>query len=241
MYELLSHLTSLDLGDNFLTAISSDEFSPLLNLRQLKLDGNAVSAIKSSTFSNQQELKRLNLARNRITKISRHAFANLHNLTELDLSHNKFEDPENGLLEPVAGTLEVLLLNGNHLSVRTLKRLLNNVEIRELRLAECGLVEVGEAVFPGTLEVLDLANNYISEMTSEVLPESLKELDISGNRFLGLGNDVMAKLDSVRGLRMERNPWACDLCHIVPLLERANRSAGIRGLQCAQPYSLKGG
>ncbi|EFA04323.2 leucine-rich repeat-containing protein 15 [Tribolium castaneum] len=239
VYELLPHLTHLDLGDNLLTSITPEEFSPLTNLRHLKLDGNRITAIKSSVFPNQHELKRLTLARNRITKISRNAFANLHNLTELDLSHNKFENPENGLLEPVAATLEVLSLNGNHLSVPTLKSLLNDLRIKELHLADCGLFELGKLV-PDTVQVLSLGNNYISSLAPEALPESLAELDITGNKFVGLDNDLLARLDHLKRLELDGNPWACDLCHIVPLLERANRSSAVRNLQCAQPYSLKG-
>ncbi|RZC39502.1 LRR 8 domain containing protein, partial [Asbolus verrucosus] len=238
VYELLPHLTHLDFGDNELTSITSDEFEPLTNLRHLKLDGNRITAIKSSVFFNQQELKRLNLARNGLAKISRNAFDNLHNLTELDLSQNKFENPENGLLEPVADTLEVLLLNGNHLSLHTLKRLLNNLEIKELHLAGCGLG--GVPVVPETVSVLNLANNHISSIPAEMIPESLKELDISGNKFRGLDKEAMMKLDNLKSFKLERNPWSCDLCNIVPLLERVNRSAAIRNVQCVEPYAAKG-
>jgi Leucine-rich repeat (LRR) protein len=240
VYELLPYLNHLDLGDNELTSVSSDEFAPLANLRHLKLDGNRITAIKSSTFLNQQELKRLNLARNGVAKIPRNAFHNLHNLTELDLSHNKFENPENGLLEPVAGTLEVLALNGNHLSVHTLKTLLNNLEIKELHLADCGIVDLPHPVFPRTVEVLDLADNHISVLHVDVLPENLAELDLSGNKFRGLDKDVLDKLDRLTSFKLHGNPWFCDLCHIVPLLERVNRSVAVRSLQCAHPYNLKG-
>lgn len=238
VYELLPHLSYLDLGDNLLVSISSEEFSPLINLRHLKLDGNRITAIKSSVFSNQQELKRLTLARNRITKISRNAFNNLHNLTELDLSHNKFENPENGLLEPVATTLEVLSLNGNHLNIHTLNTLLNHLQIRELHLSECGLFEI--PFLPNSVQVLNLGNNYLTAITTETLPENLVEIDITKNRFLGLDNDLLSKFDHLKSAKLEGNPWSCDLCHIVPLLERANRSSSIKNLQCHQPYSLKG-
>lgn len=229
----------MDLGDNELTSISSDEFSPLVNLRHMKLDGNQITTISSSVFIKQVELKRLNLARNGITKISHGAFDNLHNLTELDLSYNKLENPENGVLKPVAESLEVLILSGNHLSASALKNMLKNLEILELRLRNCGLGDIPFRMFPESVEVLDLAQNHISAIATDAVPGNLQQLDISDNRLKGLDQDLLIRLDNVKNLKLDHNPWSCDLCHIVPLLERINRSAVIRNIECHQPYSTK--
>lgn len=238
MYELLPHLNHLDLGDNELTTL--DELYPLANLRHLKLDGNRIATISSSVFIRQVELKRLNLARNGITKISHGAFDNLHNLTELDLSYNKLENPENGVLEPVAESLEVLILSGNHLSGSALKKLLKNLGLLELRLRNCGLGDIPYKMFPESVQVLDLSQNHISAMAADVVPAgNLQELDISDNRFKGLDQDLLIRLDNVKSLKLDHNPWSCDLCHIVPLLERINRSVVIRNIECHQPYSTK--
>lgn len=240
MYELLPHLNHLDLGDNELTFITSSEFSPLVNLRSLKLDGNRITTISSSVFTRQFELKTLNLARNGITRISHGAFHNLHNLTELDLSHNKLENPENGLFEPVAESLEVLILSGNRLSIAVLKSLLKNLNVRELRLKSCGLGDIPFRMFPESVKSLDLAQNHISAMAADAVPSNLQQLDISQNRFKGLDQDLLIQLDNVKNLTLDHNPWSCDLCHIVPLLERIHKRVAIRNIECHQPYSAKG-
>lgn len=242
VYELLPNLAHLDLGDNELTSLTPDEFAPVKQLKYLKLDGNHFTTIKSSIFINQFELKKLNLAHNSITKLDRNTFEHLHNLTELDLSYNKLENLENGLLEPVASTLEVLVLSGNHFKLYNLKGLLSNLQLKELHLAESGMIDVSSIkIFPDTLNVLNLAGNHFSAISPDIIPSHLIELDLSRNRLRGLSDEFLLQTDKLKmRLRLERNPWSCDLCHIIPMLERVNRSAMIRDVKCAHPFTTEG-
>lgn len=68
----------------------------------------------------------------------------------------------------------------------------------------------------------------------------LLTLDITKNRFRGLENDIVLKLDNIEDLRLDNNPWSCDLCFIVPMLERVNTSTTFRNVVCYQPYNFKG-
>ncbi|CAG9825514.1 unnamed protein product [Phaedon cochleariae] len=238
IYHLLPQLSHLDLGDNEIRMLPSEELKELSNLKYFKLDGNLISAILDSTFDHQSMLKKLNLARNHFTKISDGAFKNLQNLTDLDLSYNKIDQLD--FLKPVAETLEVLHLSGNHLKLRATRILSSLDQLKELRLGECGLVSVESDIFPQSLSILDLSGNHLSSLSKEFLPQHLAELDLSRNRFRGLDEELLVAIENVPTLKLDDNLWSCDLCYIIPLLERVNRSIVFREIVCSAPYIVKG-
>lgn len=239
-YPLLPHLSFLDIGDNEIKSIHADDLKVLTSLKYLKLDGNHIAGLHDNTFSNQPLLKKLNLARNQIAKIAANAFVELYNLTELDLSFNRLEKIHEGSFEPIASTLEVLSLSGNLIKPHTLKELSSLQVLRELRLSNCGLLELAVQIFPDNLEILDLSGNHIAVFNAEVLPKALRQLDVSKNRIRGIEEYDLQKLDHLQFLNLQQNPWSCDLCHIVPLLERANRSATFSEIICTAPYTERG-
>ncbi|KAJ8921107.1 hypothetical protein NQ315_015905 [Exocentrus adspersus] len=237
IYHLLPHLAYLDLGDNHISNLPPEELKDLTRLKHLKLDGNRIVVIPDSTFVHQTVLRRLSLARNHLEKFYPKAFESVNNLTELDLGYNKLD--KLGFLVPVADTLEVLVLSGNRMRVHGLKELSSLENLKELRLADCGLVDIRIDIFPKGLSVLDLAKNHLVYLPSELLPIGLTELDLSSNLFRGLDEDLLLLLDNVQVLKLENNSWSCDLCHIVPLLDRVNRSAVFRDIICAGPYTVR--
>lgn len=240
MFHLLPYLSHLDLGNNLIQYIVPKEFKDLQNLRQLKLDGNHITTVGGSTFSVQTELKKLTLAKNRITFIDSDAFSNLYNLTDLDLGYNKIEYFEENTFEPISATLQKLVLSGNHIRTNILKATLSTLAIKELHVVECGLADLPSNIFPDSITTLNLACNYLSTLSCIAQLPELHDLDISKNRFRGLNEKTAKRLEIVNRLKLEGNPWACDLCHIVPLLERTNRSAAIRDIKCASPYTAEG-
>lgn len=238
IYHLLPHLKNLDIGDNEIKTLPSEELRELTSLRNLKVDGNQITIIQDSTFVHQPLLNKLNLARNQITRISRGAFKDFRNLTELDLSYNKLEKFD--FLQPVSDTLEVLILSGNRLKLQAFQVLKNMTSLRELRLAECDFTDIYADIFPSSLSVLDLSRNHLSVLSKEILPLNLQELDLSRNRFRGLSEDVLIFLENTPILKLDNNLWSCDLCYIVPLLDRVNKSVTYRNIVCASPYIVKG-
>ncbi|XP_066156246.1 carboxypeptidase N subunit 2-like [Euwallacea fornicatus] len=240
VYRLLPHLIYLDIGDNEIKVIHSEDLRELPNIKVLKLDGNSITAIHDNTFMQQLVLRKLSLARNYLTKITVNAFVELYNLTELDLSDNKLEKIHEGALEPVKTSLEVLVLSGNKLKMHTLKELFNLEVLKELRLSSCGLIELSSEIFPKKLEILDLSKNHLSVLNTQLLPHFLCSLDASKNNIRGIDEYNLQKLDNLKFLNLQGNPWSCDLCYIVPLLERSNKSATFSDLVCAAPFTVKG-
>uniref|UniRef100_A0A6P7FFE3 Leucine-rich repeat-containing protein 15-like isoform X1 n=1 Tax=Diabrotica virgifera virgifera TaxID=50390 RepID=A0A6P7FFE3_DIAVI len=238
IYHLLPDLIHLDLGKNEIKNISQNDFQNLQSLRHLKLDSNMLYSIDISTFSSQAALRKLSLSNNKIKKISPGSFSENHNLTELDVSYNRVDDMS--FLEPLYDILEKLDLSGNHLRTELLTALINLNSLKELKLADCGLAQINAEVIPKSVSVLDLSENYLSSLNKNILPPNLTTLDISGNRFRGLEEDILLYLDNTQNIKLGHNLWSCDLCHIVPMLERTNKSAVFRDVTCSAPYIFKG-
>lgn len=236
IYSLVPYLIHLDLGDNNISNISSKEFEHLIDIQFLNLDGNQITTISDDIFSHQKDLHVLNLARNLIYEISPKSFTNLLSLSELDLSFNKLEHVDASLLQSLEPTLEKLVLSGNHIPLMEISDLLSrNKALKELEIANCGITCISSAVLPAKLTVLNLAGNYLSIISPDDIPQSIVELDLSKNQFRGLNEDVLQRMDTIMKIKLDSNPWTCDLCHISPLLSRSNRSE-IYNLKCASPY-----
>lgn len=240
MFHLLPHLNHLDLAGNLIEYVAPHEFRNLANLRLLRLDGNHITSIEAGTFIAQAELKKLNLARNLIRDVDPNAFNYLANLTDLDLGYNRIEYLDEAVFNPISGNLQRLVLSGNRLGTNVLRKVLKGFDVlQELHLADMGLAILPQIV-PKTLTTLDISSNHLSSLHALSLPFDLQDLNLSRNRFKGLSEDVVQRIEGLKHLRLENNPWSCDLCHIVPLLERANRSRAIRDLKCAFPYTAGG-
>lgn len=241
MFHLLPHLNYLDLGGNLIEYIAPHEFRNLENLRVLKLDGNRITSIEAGTFIAQSELKKLVLSKNRIRDVDPNAFNYLANLTDLDLSYNKIEYLDENVFNPISGNLQKLILNGNHLRSDILKKILKGLDVlEELHLADVGLAILPGQIIPNSVTVLDISSNHLTSLPVSSLPQELQELNLARNRFRGLTEDVVQRIETLKHIRLENNPWSCDLCHITPLLERTNRSKAIYDIKCMSPYTAGG-
>jgi Leucine-rich repeat (LRR) protein len=87
-FSQLSHITSLNLGTNFIKAVDSLIFTDLVNLLKLNLDNNALTRIEASTFSRLTKLTFLTLNNNNLLAIDRLAFVGLTNLEYVNLASN---------------------------------------------------------------------------------------------------------------------------------------------------------
>lgn len=236
IYSLVPYLIHLDLGDNNISHLAPKEFQHLTDLKSINLDGNRISTISENIFSQQIQVKTLNLARNGLYELNPNSFVNLRSLIELDLSFNKLEHVDATVLKPIESTLEKLVLSGNHVPMGEIRDLLwKNHVLTILEIADCGLPEISDSVIPESLSVLNLAGNYLSMISPDILPNTLRELDLSRNHFRGFSEEFMQKIETIPKLKLDSNPWTCDLCHIVPLLSKVNRS-DIYTLKCASPY-----
>lgn len=248
------------MGENEFKYLNKEEFSRLPRLHTLELFGNQISSIVDFTFRSAQ-LTRLSLGSNRIVRIDRYAFDN-STIQYLDLSHNKFESLDKLTFAELRthDTLRHLDLSRNpKLRISPLIVILGeNPQLEGLSLAYNDLEDLPLDLFElqGNLRYLNLSGNRLSELYLHQLSHllNLQVLDLSHNRMKGLDNDIIYHLDRVptfQELRLEGNPWHCDLCHIVPLLKWVQRthfykdgcafaSSGPACLRCTAPHSLQG-
>lgn len=254
IYRLLPGLLYLDLGDNEFKYVTSDEFRDLKNLQVLMLDGNQLPVVLERTFGNngasggQIDLQTLSLARNRLAKVTATAFANLTTLQELDLSYNKLDRLETATFIPLAESLRQLKLSGNSVPLSEVKYILQVIQkLRDLSLADMGLTELplGLFVYHEHLRFLNLSGNNFVHFPVQILSPipKLHEIDLSRNRFRGLDERLILRLEAVKTVHLQENPWICDLCHMRYMLNHMNRStvgAAFRQLTCVSPYELQG-
>nr|XP_018908842.1 PREDICTED: insulin-like growth factor-binding protein complex acid labile subunit [Bemisia tabaci] len=245
LYSILSELTVLDLGLNHFKYILADEFADLPKLSELYLDGNQLSVILDDTFSEQLHLHTLSLARNRLAKITANAFRHASRIRELDIGHNKLDIVETATLAPIAESLRSLTLDGNNFRLGVLKNIFQVAgKLRHLSLADMGHHEFPVGIFSGLdhLRSLNLSNNNLVNLPSLSLASTPKlvELDLSRNRFQGLDERLMIRLDSLDLIHLSGNPWSCDLCHITPMLHRLNTSKVSSIPICTWPEDLAG-
>lgn len=245
IYNLLPHLTSLDLGENDFHFLPDDEFQDLRKLKYLWLDGNRLSVVLEKTFILQKELQKVSFARNRLAKVTNTAFLNVSSLVELDLSYNKLYRLEPIIFHPISDTLQRLYISGNKIPIADLKGVLQTLgsNIRHISMADMRFPEIPFDMFSNQrLQYLNISGNNLTSLPIEVLKTlpNLVELDLSRNNFTGFTDRFLTKLERISVLHLDRNRWACDLCNIVPMLNRLNKTVGstIRSLKCASPRSL---
>lgn len=260
IYRLLGDLIELDLGENEFKYVLPDEFYYLRKLQVLKFDANQLAVVMDNTFGNggtdlnlyptehRMNLQVVNLSRNRLAKVTLHAFSNLTTLRVLDLSYNKFDKMEPRIFLPLADSLQTLNLSGNAIPISELKIIIQIVsKLNHLSLADMELSNLPTGFFAHqeNLKFLNLSGNRFSHISFHVMTfvTRIQTLDFSRNRFRGLNEKVVTRLEKIPNLILKENPWACDLCHIPPILNRVNKSklsVALRELTCKSPYSLAG-
>ncbi|CAL8140375.1 unnamed protein product [Orchesella dallaii] len=234
LYALLPGLEVLDLGLNEFQYLRREEFSRLPRLHTLYLDGNLISSIVDHAFHSVQ-LKILTLGHNRIARVDRFAFFNA-TIERLDLSANKFESLDKLTFTELRtqDTLKELDLSRNpRLKISPLIIILSeNPQLEGLSLAYNELEDIPLDLFElqGNLRYLNLSGNRLNELYLHHFTHlhSLRVLDLSWNLLKGLDGDILTHIDRVatfQDIRLEGNPWHCDLCHIVSLLKWVQRTS----------------
>lgn len=99
-----------------------------------------------------------------------------------------------------------------------------NTKLRWLSVARNNYEDLPLDLFEDNryLQHLNLSNNRLRELFPRQFSPllSLQILDLSYNRLLGLESEVLNvfdRINTIREIRLEGNPWACDLCHITAL------------------------
>ncbi|GIX91855.1 chaoptin [Caerostris extrusa] len=157
----------------------------------------------------------LHLMQNNIIQVSPKAFSGLENLlTTLDLSHNQLKEVPFGALRQL-NNLQWLNLQGNLLNdihIHHWSQLNFRLYLKSLFLGSNYITNIKESAFThfSNLTLLDLKGNYIHDVDSNSVPQSVMSLSLANNllknvplhaiytlknlRYLYLSDNVIAKL-----------------------------------------------
>lgn len=192
---------ALDLSLNNIFFIGKNQFEGFQDIACLNLSFNANNQVLNGTeFSAMPHIKYLDLSNNRLDFDDNKAFSELHNLEVLDLSHNAHYFSIAGVTHRLGfiqnlTNLTVLNLSYNGIYTLTEDKELKSMSLKELVFSGNRLDLLWNAddnsywtIFRNlqNLTHLDLSYNNLQQIPNEAflsLPQSLKELRISGNKL----------------------------------------------------------
>lgn len=218
----LRNLQTLELSNNRL--ISIPPLTMAHKLSSLKLNGNLVPKIQAKDLQ-YPPLQAFSISHNRISVVEDRSFEN-KSIMSLDLSYNRLASLEPKILFPIITSMKDINFSGNSLHIDQLIEILPKArQLRQLGLGDLGLTRIPSDLLRRSrhLRTLNISSNYLSKFPHELLYSTphLQSLDLSANSFRGLNQHVIAAfnaMSSLSSVRLERNPWQCQKCHITHLL-----------------------
>ncbi|CAI5438754.1 unnamed protein product [Caenorhabditis angaria] len=199
--------TILDLSDNRISRLSTDELSLYPNLEQLILRNNSIAHLSPDVFSSLNSLRLLDISSNNLLSLPNNVFEKLKNLKTLIMTSNDVQlNPEcfSGL-----ENLETLVIADNRLSflppsvLRPLKNLRNlDLSANKLLIMPASIL----SSLPG-LHSLKLHQNLISNLdTGMFLAQThLKSLDLSENLIGDIEEGALYGLEKLEKLNLTAN------------------------------------
>ncbi|XP_065074943.1 protein toll-like [Ochlerotatus camptorhynchus] len=207
VFSVLRNLTVLDLKANPIKWVAEDAFrnnraliclhlrfddgqlpehvfEPLESLTELRIVGGRLQIIQEQLFRNQSRLTILDLSDNQLAQLKGPIFANLNVLEDLELAKNQLQSITKEIF-PKLNKLKKINLNGNMFtdissnpeSISPFDRL----NLSELSLESNQLSNIGLWADKSSLKVLKMSKNLLTSLDVSVIPETLRELDLSYN------------------------------------------------------------
>ncbi|KAG7158297.1 Platelet glycoprotein V-like [Homarus americanus] len=257
LLQALPNLHTFDLHNNRLTQVPSGVATIYLpKLIKLNLNANLISFVERGVIDGSS-LSYLHLAHNQINRVESGAFIN-SSLEYLDLSYNRLVNLDNDAIKEALDELHELDLSGNSLHIEQLMFVLPAAqELQRLGLGDMGLMRLPPGLLQNLshLHHLNVSSNYLSAFPTEALLNApqLRTLDLSRNSFRKMDDKMVSAISAskhLRKLRLEGNPWQCDLCHVGPLLrwlhDAPDQESGCDEprvwtcLRCVGPIGLEG-
>lgn len=150
-----------------------------------------------------------NLRGNRIGTLHSDVFAGITKLEILDLSNNNLAWLDAGALKPAAGSLIELHLESNRLNESLSEALAHLTRLERLNLARNNLSVLVDLRPLVRLTELNLARNQLTSVRVEpslgLLPISVVDLNLEGNRFTHLTGRDLVGLTSLKFLNLANN------------------------------------
>ncbi|KAL5289085.1 hypothetical protein ACFFRR_009341 [Megaselia abdita] len=245
----LTALEEVDFSYNQVHSISGKLFSGVLNLKLINLKNNSIGELPTNLFTNLTKLQHIDLSCNELIVIEEHTFQDnldlicvklmnnhikrfalhLPSIHFLDLSMNQLEDLKvknvnylyvnQCLLKTlnISGSCFVLEANNNELEHITID---DQKSMISIRLSNNVLKNISNFDDMGTLEILDISNNFLSHdgFIGNVF-KSLKILNLK-NFFIDTVDirEQFSEYDSLQSLVISISQTELSLSKMLPLL-----------------------
>jgi Leucine-rich repeat (LRR) protein len=204
----IGKVKTLNLSDNALQAVKSDDFVGLGNLESLNLSYNRLTHLMSKTFKGLGSLVSLNISHNFIHTLETDTFNGLGSLKKLDLSFNNLSKLVEQLFAGM-GNLESLNLSVNHLVSLSYKSFKDMVSLKELNLQDNLLKKLVASGFAqlSSLITLKISYNELEDVSPKAFEglKSLKVLDLGTNRIAQFPRELFQGLKNLTSLYASHN------------------------------------
>ena len=220
-------LTHLNVDNNLIESIPDAAFQPLYELEVLSMRGNRLTTIEQSTLNGlEQKCTQLDLSSNYIESVHPDSFHRLKNIRRLNLSNNTIKEL---VLPPTMDQLTELLLSNNQLtkfpgglynmrSINVLSLHNNLIDsmpsfdissesgVRVVDLSHNRLRIVDQVHFVGSLNVVNISGNELTDIDADVLADAtfISELSLSSNALGRLPVAVTLAVDRIARLYADR-------------------------------------
>ncbi|KAL3125683.1 hypothetical protein niasHT_009770 [Heterodera trifolii] len=208
--EHFSHpsVSAMSIKKTFLKTIGQDTFRSEPNIHFLDLSQNAIESVNANAFRGLEgQLFHLDLAGNDLGQVPRWSLTYLRQLQHLSLRDNRIAAlPGDTFAELHLRNLRYLHLDGNKIdSIGTGS--LQSLPLQVLTLSNNRITNLPNGSLPKQLWLLDLRNNFLSEVPFAALEglKTLRIVDLERNNITKLGTHWAGQLEAEVDLRLALN------------------------------------
>jgi Leucine-rich repeat (LRR) protein len=162
--EAMTKIVSIDLSDNQMTVIQTNEFLAVVNVTILNIGNNQLSVIQDNAFSGLIKLTKLILWVNHISKLPGNLLCKLPNLVELNLHSNRFREFDVCVFMH-AKALELLFLESNDIQI--IQNCPGESGVKKLFLHKNRLTDIEDLKRFPKLNTLNLGSNPSLRLTQK--------------------------------------------------------------------------
>lgn len=215
VFDPLFNLLTLELGGNQMTTLEVGIFRNLSRLYRLNLWGNNLQNLTRDVFTGLSSLQFLDLSSNKLTSISADLFANMPLLRELTLPSNNFTSLPDGLFLFTKNLTKLGLYNNRQQLQHVPPRLLANLtNLQEVYLSMCGITQLPEDIFWGSLAIVNISlnGNSLISLPAELFRDTirLRNLRLGNNQLQALPDGIFSRLGDLRVLELDHN-WLTNI------------------------------
>merc|ERR1719410_2221519 len=210
VFNLLTSLQVLNLGENMIDQLPAETFRYMTNLLHVNLNKNKIGQLQPGVFENAF-LTKVNMSGNLLTEVRSKSFSNLEILEVVDVSDNQISTIKNGAFDRIPH-LKTLHLQKNKLTSYKgdiYSGISNDTELEYLDLSdnEMAYLYPESFQFHPRLKWVSVAMNRFAFFPTQFIKnlQQLEYLNLEKNQIKSLEDNDFANLPNLRRLKLSMN------------------------------------